>query len=69
MAFLPPYLATPPAAPSPTALPTAINAGITAAKGTTPPFCFFFNFDGSKTAGPNPPRRRFCLLHRTVLMF
>ena len=40
-AFLAPNEAPPPRAPSPMALPAAMNAGTSAAKGRRPPFCLF----------------------------
>ena len=40
-AFLAPNEAPPPRAPNPMALPAAMNAGTSAAKGRRPPFCLF----------------------------
>ena len=40
-AFLAPNEAPPPRAPNPMALPAAMNAGTSAAKGSRPPFCLF----------------------------
>lgn len=43
-AFFAPNDAAPPKAPNPTALPPTMRAGMSAAKGNIPPFCWFFLF-------------------------